>query len=407
MTKDKNEPPKSDKKEITQDNFTIDKKSKSKTVAQKPSSNYALKALLILILFLCGSATGLYFLPTLKERLPIIATWVGQDSNQELAAINQAIENQKNTLSALQRKSNEQERRLNQLSSSTNTESLQAFSDRLAAIEETPTDVSSTVSVPIDTSQSTRIDMLLSRMSQLEAAFIPLSKNMLDGTVAEKERDVLKEESGMLSKNMTSLESRLEGLEVHAARDNSGLLLNMKIADLKKKVISGVAYDDELNAVKRLIENGTLQSNMAISSALTYLENHSQNGLPTPSQLKARFNDLIPSMITATSNSSDTTWWKSTLERLENMISVRNTDRDSVGLDGMISKMERWLESDEMESALVALNQLPSALQQLLANWKGDLEYWLKGEDAIETIETIAAESYLVAVDNNLSEAHV
>ncbi|MDG1438674.1 MAG: hypothetical protein P8P98_06815, partial [Emcibacteraceae bacterium] len=343
----------------------------------------------------------------IKERLPILAKWVGEENNQTLASINQAIASQKNALSTLQQRSNEQEKRLNQLSSSSNTESFQLLSDRLATLEKTLPVESSALNVPADTSQSTRIDMLLSRMSLLEAAFIPLSKNMLDGAVAEKERERLKEESSTLIEKMTSLGKRLEGLEAHAARDNIGLLLNIKIADLKKKVISGAAYDDELNAVKRLIESGTLQSNIAITSALTYLESHSQNGLPTPSQLKARFNDLIPSLITTTSNSSDTTWWQSTLERLENMVSVRNTQSDSVGLDGMIAKMENWLKSNELESVLAVLNQLPSALQQLLADWKGDLEYWLKGEDAIETIETIAADSYLMAADNSLSEAHV
>lgn len=408
MTKDKNEPPKSDKKDITQDNFTIDKKSKSKDGANKKSPNIALRLLLLLILFLCGSAAGIYFLPTLKERLPDnIAKMIGVNNNQTLIAINQAIESQKNDLATLEQKSNEQERRLNQLISSSNTESLQGFSDRLSALEENISIAPTAENTSTDTSQSTRIDMLLSRMSQLEAAFVPLSKNMLDGAVAEKEREQLKEESGTLSEKMTSLESRLEGLETHAARDNSGLLLNMKIADLKKKVVSGAAYDEELNTVKRLIENGALQSNMALSSALAYLDTHSQNGLPTPSQLKARFNDLIPSMITTTSNSNDATWWQSTLEQLQNMVSVRNTSQTSTGLDGMIAKMESWLESDEMDSALGFLNELPDALQQLLSNWKADLEFWLKGEEAIETIETIAAESYLVAADDTSTGATV
>ncbi|MDG1707384.1 MAG: hypothetical protein P8H03_01410 [Emcibacteraceae bacterium] len=406
MTKDKNEPSKSDNKEITQDNFTIDKKSKKNTAPQKSSSNLALKALLLLILFLLGSAVGIYFLPTLKERLPIVATWIGQDDNQTLETINQAIDNQKNALSALQQKSVEQEKRLNQLSLNSNTNELQNLNDRLSSLEETLSVEVPQTDMATDTSQSTRIDMLLSRMSQLEAAFIPLSKNMLDGAVAEKEREQLKEDSGTLSEKMTSLENRLVDLETHAAKDNSGLLLNMKIADLKKKVISGNAYKEELDTVKRLIENGTLQANMAMTSAIDYLDAHANSGFSTPSQLKERFNALIPNMITTTNNSSETTWWQSTLESLENMISVRNTGKDSAGIDGMIAKMESWLDSEEMENALASLNQLPSTLQQLLSDWKGDLEYWLKGEDAIETIETIAAESYLVSKDYKSEEAY-
>jgi hypothetical protein len=394
MTKNNNEPPKEDKKDIVQDNFSLEK-TPSKT--EKASPSLALRALLILLLFLSGSATGIYFLPSLKERLPIISTWTGESDAEGLSQLTQSIANQQRSITTLERSSAEQAAQLNQLSASSQADQPQLLESRLSKLEESLSVPTVDPSVTIDSSQSTRIDMLLSRMSQLEAAFIPLSKNMIDGVTAENEREQLKKENTSLTKNITILESRLAALESRAARDNSGILLNMKIAELKKKVVSGSIYNEELNAVKRLVENGALRSNMALSNALSALEERASNGLTTPSQLKKRFNDLIPNMITTTSGSNDASWWQSTLDRIQNMVSVRNTDNNSLGLDGMIAQTESWLESEEMDSALAAINELPSTLQQLLADWKADLEYWLKGEEAIDTIETIAAENYLVA----------
>ena len=177
-----------------------------------------------------------------------------------------------------------------------------------------------------DASQSNRIDMLLSRMSQLEASFIPLSKNMFDGAQAQKEREALQKDALNLNEKLALLENRLATVETQAARDNTGLLLNLKIAELKKKVVSGEVYEKELETVRTLIETGSLKANNIMLAAIEELEKTAQAGLVTPDQLKRSFNGFIPDLISASNIDTSASWWQNTLNKLQNMISVRRTE---------------------------------------------------------------------------------
>lgn len=399
MTNNNDTLPDKEKKEaIKQDNFSLKDEKKEEGSAQKP--NFALRALLLLILFLVGVGAGVYFLPILKERLPVLAQWIGENDTIAITALNEKISSQQLAINQLTGQTADQERRLNQLS---NTSDLILPSDlegRLIALEEGLSIERPDMTPAIDTSQSSRIDMLLSRMSQLEASFIPLSKNMIDGAAAQKEREALQEENLSLSEKITFLENRLETLEAQAARDNTGLLLNMKIAELKKKVVSGEVYEKELETVKRLIENGSLNANIAVSDALEKLERFAASGLVTPEQLKRSFNGFIPNLITANNIDASASWWQNTLRKLQNMITVRKTDataHDEKTIDGLIVDIESWLDNADLQSVLQVVETLPNSLQQLLGEWKMDIENWLYGEEAIETLESIAAESYLVS----------
>ena len=82
------------------------------------------------------------------------------------------------------------------------------------------------------------------------------------------------------------------------------------------------------------------------------------------------------------------------------MISVRRTETstaDNKSLDGMINDIESWLNTADFNSILQVVDTLPTALQELLTDWKADVENWINGEEAIETLESTAAESYLVS----------
>ncbi|MDG1020199.1 MAG: hypothetical protein P8H57_05175 [Emcibacteraceae bacterium] len=387
-----------DKKDIVQDNFSL--KNEKKKEASSKTPNYALRVLLLLLLFLSGLITGIYFLPALQERLPFIAEWVGENDNTTLAELNGKILEQQSAINDLTKIAADQERRLNQLSSSQNATLSDDIERRIGLLEENLSIDTQEYTPNFDASQSNRIDMLLSRMSQLEASFIPLSKNMFDGAQAQKEREALQKDALNLNEKLALLENRLATVETQAARDNTGLLLNLKIAELKKKVVSGEVYEKELETVRTLIETGSLKANNIMLAAIEELEKTAQAGLVTPDQLKRSFNGFIPDLISASNIDTSASWWQNTLSKLQNMISVRRTETstaDNKSLDGMINDIESWLNTADFNSILQVVDTLPTALQELLTDWKADVENWINGEEAIETLESTAAESYLVS----------
>ena len=387
-----------DKKDIVQDNFSL--KNEKKKEASSKTPNYALRVLLLLLLFLSGLITGIYFLPALQERLPFIAEWVGENDNTTLAELNGKILEQQSAINDLTKIAADQERRLNQLSSSQNATLSDDIERRIGLLEENLSIDTQENTPNFDASQSNRIDMLLSRMSQLEASFIPLSKNMFDGAQAQKEREALQKDALNLNEKLALLENRLATVETQAARDNTGLLLNLKIAELKKKVVSGEVYEKELETVRTLIETGSLKANNVMLAAIEELEKTAQAGLVTPDQLKRSFNGFIPDLISASNIDTSASWWQNTLSKLQNMISVRRTETstaDNKSLDGMINDIKSWLNTADFNSILQVVDTLPTALQELLTDWKADVENWINGEEAIETLESTAAESYLVS----------
>ena len=369
---------------------------------EKKTVNWAFRILIVVLLFVSGTVAGVYFMPALQERVPIIAQWAG--SIGATAAIiddmNKRVTDQQSQIRTLTQKITEQEFRLSQLSSSPSNEDTNALMTRMDTLEQSMSDAPSTTTSMPDSSQSTRIDMLLSRMSQLEASFIPLSKNMIDASKAEQERKALIEENLTFSDKLANLESRLIGMEKFAAKDNTGILLNLKIAELKRKVMSGEIYSNELNIVKELIENGSFQVNARVADALEYLSQKANDGILTPGQLERRFNELIPDILTAEDLAATSSWWSTALNNIKTAITIRKTDGTSYsteGLDGLVTDIESWLKSSDLKSALDILASLPPAVQLLLDEWKIELETWLYSEDALNELELIAAEEYLTA----------
>ena len=190
-------------------------------------------------------------------------------------------------------------------------------------------------------------------------------------------------------------------METYAAKDNTGILLNLKIAELKRKVMSGEVYSNELNIVKGLIDSGTFQTNLRFRNALEYLSQKAESGILTPSQLERRFNDLIPDILIAEDLTGVSSWWMNALNNIKNAVSIRKTDGSSYspeGLDSLVANIESWLKNSDLTSALEALSALPPAVQTLINAWKTDLEIWLYSEDALNDLELIAAETYLTAL---------
>ncbi len=395
----------------TNDNAEIDKPS----VATKPSSpakkdgeksqkpTLSSRILLILIIFIAGMALSVYLMPTLSERLPFVANWIGTSDNGDVAALNQRIDAQQTEIAALRNRTTTLENDLRALPTESSVNIPADLEGRIAAlealsnVEATPEE---TTPQPVtDTSQSTRIDMLLSRMSQLEASFVPLSQNMLDAGQATQERAELASETATLSEKLADLENRLFSVEQVAAKDNSGILLNLKIADLKRSFERGNAYAADIAAIEQIVSESSLAGNTAAATALATLRPRSATGAPTIEQLGRSFNDLIPEMLKEEGKDPNPSWFDNTLSGIGNMITVRQTDGSAPTaseLDNLISEIEQFLVRRNPHAAAEAADRLPDSNKAVLAPWRANLQSLIESSDAIISLESLATASYLL-----------
>jgi polyhydroxyalkanoate synthesis regulator phasin len=384
------------KKTITTPATANEKKANKTTLSSR--------ILLILLVFIAGMALSVYLMPTLKERLPFVANWIGTDSMDEVSVLGQRLDAQQTEINALRGRINELER--DPVLSSANNDVIipSDLEERIAVLEALASEVQSAqedtvAAAPIDTSQSGRIDMLLSRMSQLEASFVPLSQNMLDAGQAREERRQLANENVSLSDKLANLESRLGSVEQIATKDNSGILLNLKIADLKRSFERGTAYTADIATISRIINSSPLAENVNVTNAITTLNQKSTSGIITIEQSTRVFNSLIPQILKQEDKDPDASWVQNTLSALKNMITVRQTDMtspDASNLDNMISQIELNLLGRNPDEAAKVADDLPAAIKNILTPWRSDLQSLIDGREAIILLEKYATENYLI-----------
>ncbi|MBL4803141.1 MAG: hypothetical protein JKY45_14750 [Emcibacter sp.] len=263
---------------------------KNKQQEKPHERNWALRVLLILIVFLLGAGTTLYFLPILKERLPILAQWVGPDNTANSTANNSQYSEFTTKLSRLESRLAQHENDIDNLRNAAADADPNApnalLMERLDSLEQaalqTKEDNSKSAQ---DLSQSARIDMLLSRMSQLEASFVPLSKGLSDAQTARLERSQLAENSTQQSDQLDQIENRLRKVEDYAGRDNNGALLAFRLGELRRKVTSGRDFSPEIDRITDMMAQGTFAANVEIQQALGWLSQH-KDGIATRNTLR-------------------------------------------------------------------------------------------------------------------------
>ncbi|MBL4767450.1 MAG: hypothetical protein JKY94_06980 [Rhodobacteraceae bacterium] len=368
-----------------------------KSLETPQKTNWSARLLVMVIIFLLGSGTALYFLPQLKDRLPTLARWVGETPEADsallgrIAALEDRLSRQGSDILALQNTPpvstpGPDPLMLERLENLENLEQ--------ARLKDTAQNEKGQ-KVEQDLSQSARIDMLLGRMSQLEASFVPLSKGLLQGQDARRERSQLAETAATQTEQLAGIESRLGRVEAFAARDTSGALLAFRIGDLRQKVTSGKAYGPELDALRSLMTEDSLAQNDHITPALRWLSQH-QAGLVTAVHLHDHFDALIPALIRAKSGGQDDPWWTRAYHGTKNLIMVRKTEQAAEDtLDDLIARSQQALAQRDLTGALALIRQLPANVQEKLETWTLSAEIYLQAGDQLDRIESLTAAEYL------------
>lgn len=378
------------------------KTAKKETAKTKPSkkpagANWALRILLVLIVLLLGAVASVYFMPTLKDRIPVVAEWIGTEKS-DTSGFNQKIDGLESRLARQDIDIQALKDTIRNLPTQ-DQEPDPLLLERLESLEQAKFQADK---VEQDMSQSARIDMLLSRMSQLEASFVPLSKGLLQAQDARQERSQLAETTAAQSEQLNRMEDRLSRVEDYAGRDNSGALLAFRIGELRRKVTSGTAFGPEIKALKAMMAQGTFALDSQISDAITWLSQH-EDGIATGDKLRDQFDDLIPNLIRAGASQPDDPWWKRAYDSTKSLIMVRKTENNaeniSETLDNTIASAHQMLMRFDLKEALSLLKQLPDSIQETLEVWMMQAEIYLRAGDELDRIESLIAAYYLDSKD--------
>ena len=326
---------------------------------------------LVFLVFIFGAALSIYFMPVLKERLPILAWWVDKASSSNLANVNRSLLKQQAEIKTIKTKTSDIEMRLNQPA------------QNLPALE--------------------------LRIKALEKNFRSLSKATHENKVNSFEKSPLKtdpfftkeplgSDRDQITESIAQIEKRIIHLERAAEKDTSVPLLNLKIAELKSILFAGLPYSAEFQTVRHLTENGSLSKAPNLLMALDHLSASASMGIRTVAQIRNDFNTLIPELLKTANLDETASWWQNTLTGIKNIITVRNikgTSSNDNGIDNFIARIEAELKAANVTAALILVAQLPASTITPLDQWVLEAKNWLQAEGAMRTLETAAAELYL------------
>ena len=326
---------------------------------------------LVFLVFIFGAALSIYFMPALKERLPILAWWVDKASSSNLANVNRSLSKQQAEIKTIKTKTSDIEMRLNQPA------------QNLPALE--------------------------LRIKALEKNFRSLSKATHENKVNSFEKSPLKtdpfftkeplgSDRDQITESIAQIEKRIIHLERVAEKDTSVPLLNLKIAELKSILFAGLPYSAEFQTVRHLTENGSLSKAPNLLMALDHLSASASMGIRTVAQIRNDFNTLIPELLKTANLDETASWWQNTLTGIKNIITVRNikgTASNDNGIDNFIARIEAELKAANVTAALILVAQLPASTITPLDQWVLEAKNWLQAKGAMRTLETAAAELYL------------
>ena len=329
---------------------------------------------LVFFIFIFGAALSIYFMPALKERLPILAWWIGEASSSNLADVNRSLAKQQAEIKTIKTKTSDIEMRLNQPA-----QDLPALELRIKALEKNFRSLSKA-------SHETNENKVNS-----------FEKNPLK-TDPLLTNEPLGNDRAQMAESIAQIEKRIIHLERVAEKDTSVPLLNLKIAELKSILFAGLPYSAEFQTVRHLTENGALSKAPNLLIALDHLSASASMGIRTVAQIRNDFNTLIPELLKTVNLDENASWWQNTLTGIKNIITVRNikgTSSNNNGIDNFIARIEAELKAANVTAALILVAQLPKSTITPLNQWVLEAKNWLQAEGAIRTLETAAAELYL------------
>lgn len=370
--------------------------------------------LALVLLFLAGAGTGLYFLPELRDRAPFLVSWIPEPERDtvNLAPLEANMGALERSLARLEADATRRDERIARLENEdtrlatalARVEALaQSFDDiqqTQAVAEPEPKPEPAPAGAPEPVTENARedaataearnqlaarLDMLMLRVGQLESAFVPLSEKVGRQDGAEADRAALERKTGALDADLEALARRLSRLEASASADAKQALRVLTYGAIRRAGEAGRAFRDEYAALEDL---GGADARTGIGQALQALEPFAHAPTPTLSELSARLPARINTILEAARTPADASWWQTLWARIRGLVTVRPTgDVAGDGLAAVLARAETRLGFGDLDAAVAELATLIGPAAEAARPWLEDARRRLALNTALEAFE--------------------
>lgn len=238
-----------------------------------------------------------------------------------------------------------------------------------------------------------RVDMLASRVAQLEAAFIPLSRRAQADAEAAKDRAALRTRAQELEKVIGGLNGRIAALEEFATTDRQGSVLGLTLAQLRRTLDNGQPFETELGLLLDLVPDSSLKPDSPARDSIKTLQDWAPEGVATKDQLRQRFDRMAVSVLRASKTADDAGWFGRSWGRVMGLIVIRKRG-DVQGDDpaAILARAEVRLGEDDLDGALTELDALKGGAAEAAQAWKKAADARQNVNGAIEQLSASLAE---------------
>ena len=223
------------------------------------------------------------------------------------------------------------------------------------------------------------------RLADLEAA-----SDTLDG-VPERLAG-LSVQVDALASDMAATRAHLDALTdgSDSIVDRTGEALAIAIGQLAESVAAGEPYARSLAAIRALAGDDP-----TVDGALSALESHAENGLPSRGTLASTFPAAADQARAEDVSSAPSAWTDQVLAELDALVTVRpvpSTQVEGDDTNAVLARAQAHLDLNDLAEAAQQLAALEGAAASAMAGWLSDTQARLAAEAAVRTLSQISVD---------------
>jgi len=206
----------------------------------------------------------------------------------------------------------------------------------------------------------------------------------LQGKVSES-TDSTAQIAAEIAERVGALEAKAQAVDEGTSGAAAAALA---VGQLTQALNGSGAFSAELNAVKAFAEDDA-----EMAAAIAALEPRAAGGVPTVSELRARFPAVAEAVSRADAKLDGESWVENAVNRLSSLVSVRRKGDTAVaagGVDAALAGAEGALAAGDLAAAIQALETLGPPAADAAAGWLGDARARMTAERLLATLQARA-----------------
>jgi hypothetical protein len=332
-----------------------------------------------LLLLLLTVAVGVY---AARDRIPFLKDWrpadaaFGASVEEELAALDSGLSSLAQRLDAI-----EERRAAMAEDVLTHGTALADLERRVLAVERRANFAAASPGEAMGASVAAQVESLAARLAQVEARLERMSEQVEEAaTAAEALRDQAALQ-GRFAMDLSGLEDRLNQMEQSIAADGRGAVIAIAFSSLRDVANRGRPFSVEYETLHDLLADARRGD---LAAQLRAMAPYAASGAANLAMLRAQFAEVIPGILEASRAPEGSSWWRRFTARLGNIVIVRPTGEAAGGSpSAIIARLERRLNTGDLNAALAEYALLPSTARAASASWEQEARKRLALDEAL------------------------